>query len=103
MAEFRSAPSQAGGLLPVKTGACPCVAELIDYAQGSVGQEERQRIDTHLQSTSCGYCRGWIDKAAPLEEKKEKRSQADTVVPASKWQQHALRDLESRLNGLEDS
>jgi hypothetical protein len=88
MAGSRSGP-------PVKTGACPCVADLLDYAQGTVGGDDRQRIEAHLQATGCAYCRSWIAKG-----------NGDPVpapaIGAAKWQrQAAFRELEQRLGLLE--
>jgi hypothetical protein len=73
------------------------VADLLDYALGTIAPEERRRIDEHLRGTQCGYCRSWINKAAsdpPLAE----------AAAAAKWQREAaFRELERRLQEVEDS
>lgn len=81
---------------PVKTAACPCVADLLDYALGSAGPDERQRVETHIQGTSCSYCRSWIARAG-----EPAKGEAAT---AAKWQRRpAFDDLEHRLAELEES
>jgi hypothetical protein len=91
MAASRSGP-------PVKTGACPCVADLVDYARGNSNSDDRQRIESHLQSTSCGYCRSWIAKATAHDA-----PSSDAPPLSAKWnRQAAFRDLERRLELLED-
>jgi hypothetical protein len=89
MAGSRSGP-------PVKTEACPCVADLLDYAQGSADSADRQRIETHLNSTGCGYCRSWIARVT-------NDPPPAPVAGAAKWQrQAAFRELERRLRFLDE-
>ena len=89
MASSRSGP-------PVKTGACPCVADLLDYALGNNTMADRQRIEAHLQGTGCGYCRSWIAKAG-------EPAKVDGIA-TGKWQrQTAFDDLERRLRQLDES
>jgi hypothetical protein len=96
MASFRSGPPAAGGPLPVKTGACASVAELIDYARGQASPDDRQRIEKHLQNGACGYCQRWIERARTVDG-------PAAAAPAGKWQRDAaFRDLEERLRKLED-
>jgi hypothetical protein len=91
MAASRSGP-------PVKTGVCPSVADLVDYALGNAPSDDRQRIDSHLQNTSCGYCRSWIAKATAKDS-----PPPDALPISAKWsRQAAFRDLERRLELLED-
>jgi len=72
------------------------VADLLDYAQGNIGSDDRQRIDTHLTSTSCAYCRSWIAKGA-------KDPTPAPVAGPAKWQRSAaFRELEKRLRFLDE-
>src|SRR5690348_6845053 len=103
---FRS--PTASGLPAVKTGECPCVADLIDYAQGRIGPDERGRIESHLRSGNCRHCQGWIAKAGTPGEKATDPSPPAAAALArspggdrSDWRQQAFRDLEERLRQLE--
>jgi len=88
------------GLPPVKTGTCPRVAELIDYAQGTIGLEDRQRVETHLQGTGCGYCRRWIARATPNSGEP---AELPGAASGGKWQRDAaLRELVERLQQLDE-
>jgi hypothetical protein len=100
MADSRSGPPVPGGPLPVKTGECPPVAELIDYARGHSGADDRQRIDGHLRNGRCGYCSSWIERVQALAgASPANRSASDP----GKWQRDAaFRDLEQRLQALEE-
>src|SRR3974390_3553402 len=60
----RQFASSAAAKLQTKTSTCPCVADLIDYALGKSGGDERRRIDDHLNQESCSVCRGGGEKAA---------------------------------------
>ncbi len=100
---------EVGGLPAVKTGECPCVADLIDYAQGRLRADDRRRIETHLNSGACGHCRSWIAKASSADPPGANLV-SQTTVPASPrpsanersaWQRLAFRDLEERLRQLE--
>jgi anti-sigma factor ChrR (cupin superfamily) len=87
--------------LQVKTGECPSVAELLDYADGRAGADARQRVAAHLAQASCGHCREWVERARslPADEGKARVEAA----PATKWErQAAFRDLEEQLGRLED-
>jgi hypothetical protein len=90
----------APGPLSVKTGHCPPAAELIDYARGHIGPDDRQRIENHLRAGRCGYCSSWIDQvqAAAIQ------SPANPVGnPGGKWQRDAaFRELQQRLQALEE-
>jgi len=88
MARSRSGP-------PVKTGACPCVADLLDYALGTLAPEDRQRVESHLQSTGCAYCRSWVSKAGTPAP--------PAGATAAPWRREsAFQELERRLGLLED-
>lgn len=83
-------------LPPVKTGACFRVAELIDYAQGSISPDERTRIEAHVKDTRCGYCRRWIAAAGS-------ESAAKMKTAAGKWTRAAaFQDLKQRLEMAPD-
>jgi hypothetical protein len=100
MADLRS--GSPAGLPPVKTGECPAIAELIDYARGQISVDDRQRIDTHLRSGGCGYCQSWIERAKALASADP--GPAATANPGGKWQRDAaFRDLEGRLRSLGES
>ena len=100
---------QVGGLPRVKTGECPCVADLIDYAQGQIGNDERRRIETHLKKSKCSHCQSWIAKAIlPAGQRGSLTPSPDSPLPKSsssdsKWQHLALRDLEERLRHLDEA
>jgi predicted anti-sigma-YlaC factor YlaD len=103
--------------------ACPCVADLIQYALGQLHGPERQRIETHLEQSSCSDCRSWIDKASRFREDPRPNETAFLSSPAvasrapssppvtdrtpipesAQWQRQAFSELERRLRALEDS
>jgi len=91
----------------VKAGECPCVADLIEFAQGLAGDEERQRIEQHISTTSCSHCRRWIDKALanlgkPAPTSGSTPAVERRAVDGTKWRRQAFLDLEQRLRHLED-
>lgn len=81
---------------PVKTGACPCVADLLDYALGAGSAADRQRVEAHLQGTGCGYCRAWIAKAGDAPK-------AEAAAPGKWHRREAFDELQRRLEQLEES
>ena len=90
----------------VKPAECPCVADLIDFAEGRADPEDRRRIETHLESTSCPHCRGWIAKATatlPPDPPAANPGPARLLPDSAKWQRQAFLDLQQRLKELEDS
>ena len=102
MSSFRSGPPSPGSRLPVKTGACPAVAELIDYARGQAGPEDAKRIETHLRTAPCAYCHRWLDRAKGLAGPAAVDT-APAAIPVGKWQQAAaFRELEGRLQKVEE-
>jgi hypothetical protein len=102
MADSRSGAPVPAGPLPVKTGECPPVAELIDYARGHLGAEDRQRLDTHLRKGRCGYCSSWIERVQALAGSSPANPSSSTN-PGGKWQRDAaFRDLQQRLQALEE-
>src|SRR5262245_26847207 len=122
MADMRSVSSAVSGQISVGTGPCPLVADLITYALGQCGNEERQRVEAHLKETDCSQCRGWLDKAAryrsdawpaepaaltpaaPLLRSPPASTANQTPIPpSSKWQRQAFQDLEERLRQLEEN
>ena len=124
MSDQRFMPPPVSGHSQQGTKGCPCVADLIHYALGQAAPDERQRIEAHLQNANCGHCRSWIEKAGRLgaEPWSGARSKAAGIpaspvslfsphptfaAPAppsdtSPWQQEALRDLERRLQLLDE-
>jgi hypothetical protein len=82
------------------------VADLIDYAQGQVGLDERQRIETHLRDSNCSHCQSWIGKAGQLASlpppTSSARKPSSSTASNSKWQRLAFRDLEERLRQLDE-
>jgi hypothetical protein len=100
----------------VVPGNCPAVADLIDFALGRAGADGRQRVQAHLQGTGCNHCRSWIDKATaclhaqdeagkPSTGGKEPARQPPTKTSRasiSDWQCAAFRDLEQRLQRLDE-
>lgn len=105
---------RAGGPPAVKTGECPCVADLIDFAQGRIGPDDRRRIETHLTRNNCSHCQSWIAKAGGTSAGESGASQSAHLATADKsrsnsaaadrssWQRLAFRDLEGRLSQLEE-
>lgn len=115
-------PPQAG------PAGCPQVADLILYALGQASPDDRRRVEAHLSDSHCRDCRRWVDSAARL--KAEAWDEAQTPTPTGKdegpsraaqaagfssprprgksmaddvhWQQVAFRDLERRLQQLDD-
>jgi hypothetical protein len=93
----------------VKADDCPCVADLIDFAEGRSGADDRRRIEAHLESTHCTYCQSWIDKASgnpapatgPFRAAALRGKRAPVGDDAS-WQKQAFLDLEQRLKQLEE-
>jgi hypothetical protein len=102
MSDSRFRLPHVGGQLSARTGECPSVADLIDYALDRAGTEDRQRIETHLKNSGCGHCRSWIDKAGTPASAKDPPPGKSTLTSASKWRQEAFRDLEERLTSLEE-
>lgn len=99
----------------VGTSACPSVADLINYALGHAGGQDRQRVEAHLHAASCKQCRSWIDQAARLQADGRSTAKPKDVLTASlaptdppplpenpQWQRQAFDDLERRLNKLEE-
>jgi hypothetical protein len=108
MAGFRSERRRAAARPAVKAGACPRVADLIDFAQGRLDGSEREEIETHLKGTDCPDCRRWLAKSAALADPPNSTSSpAPTAaraanVDVASWQRRALLDLEKRLGKLEE-
>ena len=117
MSQYRSERRRAARP-GVKAADCPCVADLIEYAEGGLGNMIRQRIEAHLKDTGCNYCQSWIAKAGnasitstaalcqtpPAAFRQSPPAAAD---PPSKrdnpqWQRQAFLDLEKRLRELEE-
>lgn len=99
----RPAPTPTG----FKANECPCVADLIDFAEGRSATADRRRIEAHLAGTNCVHCRGWVAKAAPpagapptfrAAAPQAKQSGPDEAA----WRQQAFGDLEQRLRGLDE-
>lgn len=119
MADARSLSPAVSGQTSVGTGTCPRVADLITYALGQCGSDDRQRVEAHLQETQCALCRGWLDKAArfrtdawpdmmtppALQFCSSSPPAADQtpIPPSSKWQRQAFQDLEDRLRLLDEN
>ena len=107
MPPFRS-ERRRGARSGVKSAACPCVADLIDFAEGRASSSERQRIEAHLESTSCGYCQSWIAKAtstptsSPVRSARTKAGDCSEKAEISAWQRQAFRELEQRLGQLDE-
>jgi hypothetical protein len=83
------------------------VADLIDYAEGRAGADDRRRIELHLQTTSCMHCRGWIARASAsppsaVPSLPDNPDHAWLVASNPKWLPQALADLEQRLQELDD-
>src|SRR5262245_43335114 len=100
----RAAPTPTG----LKANDCPCVADLIDFAEGRSGAAERRRVEAHLASTNCTSCRSWITKAAgaPVAEPAPFRAAAPKAkqrgADEATWRQQAFGDLERRLRKLDE-
>lgn len=117
MADARSVSPAISGQTSVGTDCCPRVADLITYALGQCGSDDRQRVEAHLKEADCGLCRGWLEKAARFRtdawpdlaaltpDPLPRSSPADqTPIPtSSKWQRQAFQDLEERLRLLEEN
>ena len=104
MGQFRE--RQQAARPAVKAADCPCVAELIDFAEGRAGTSDRQRIEAHLADTGCGYCQSWISKAgagvaSPFSPQSLSANPSAKSDPAT-WRQQAFLDLEQRLKQIED-
>jgi len=97
--------SRPAGVQPALTTVpCPCVADLIDFAQGRVNPEDRQRIEVHLQSTGCPHCRGWIAKSVPPFDSPQRNSSPPlAAADSAKWQRLVFQDLGKRLRQLEET
>jgi hypothetical protein len=98
---------------------CPSVADLIDFALGSIPATLRDQIRNHLLIDNCNCCRSWVEQAAhhrtgpaidwrqmevgPLQPFTSSSPSSDpTPVPENaKWQRQAFRDLETRLRSSE--
>ena len=110
MSHPRPARRRAGQTPALKAADCPCVADLIDYADGRASLEDRQRIEAHLQDTQCSYCQSWVAKAgaksADTDNPGHFRSGAAIERrPATEntaWRREAFADLEQRLKQLEE-
>jgi len=78
------------------------VAELIDYARGQIGADDRQRIDSHLRNGHCGYCSSWVERVQALAGSAPANTDPSSNS-AGKWQRDAaFRDLQQRLQALQD-
>jgi hypothetical protein len=106
MSRFRSERRRVARPASVKAADCPCVADLIDFAEGRMSTSDRQRIETHLQATSCGHCQAWIATAGNPPPAAAFPAAAAAADPPSadvaQWQRQAFLDLEQRLRQLED-
>lgn len=98
----RAAPTPPG----LKASDCPCVADLIDFAEGRIGAVERRVIEVHLANTNCTHCRSWIAKAtvppgaAPFRAAAPPRERG--AAEDATWRQQAFGDLEQRLRQLDE-
>jgi hypothetical protein len=117
MADRRTMSSPAAQTMTGTTQTCPRVADLIDYALGQLGGEERRQIEEHLNHEDCSACRGWVEKASrfgpepmpngsmtpvPAAAARALPSVSDPtpIPPSAKFQRQALADLEERLRAL---
>jgi hypothetical protein len=102
----RHTPTQSPVLKPAD---CPCVADLIDFAENRAGSEERRRIESHLQSTNCPHCRSWIVRVTadpvppepPFRDATAARAKRAAAGEAS-WRKEAFLDLEQRIRQLDE-
>src|SRR5262245_42716455 len=124
MIEPRSeTPSPKRDISPA-IAACPRVADLIDYALGRATSDDQSRIETHLNATDCNWCRSWLDKADGFKSthqangqltsptagsaalfspcRGESESLCDSEPDNAKQQREAFRDLQRRLQRLEE-
>src|ERR1051325_6817976 len=105
MSQFRSERRRVARPSSAKAAECPCVADLIDFAEGRMDTVARQRVEAHLHSTNCGYCQGWIAKVGPVPAAPAFRSASPPADPppadVAQWQRQAMADLERRLKELE--
>jgi hypothetical protein len=107
MSPFRSEFRPAGASPALKTAPCPAVADLLDFAQGRAGPDDRQRIEVHLQSTSCPHCRRWLANSSslpadPFDPPPLRSAALPPTADSSPWQQQVFQDLEKRLQQLDD-
>jgi hypothetical protein len=122
MAEPQFVSQPMAGMPAVGTDTCPRVADLIHYALGQGGSEDRRRIEAHLQQSGCPWCRGWIDGAARHRDESLPANPGlslgifahppsppppvsnPTPIPESaKWQRQAFAELQRRLEMLEET
>jgi len=101
----RAAPTPTG----LKANDCPCVADLIDFAEGRIAPADRRRVEAHLASTNCTSCRSWITKAAgppaaaePTPFRAAAPQAKQRGADEAAWRQQAFGDLERRLRQLEE-
>ena len=118
MSQYRSERRRAARP-GVKAADCPCVADLIEFAEGRLGNPIRQRIEAHLKDTGCAYCQSWIARAGdpPITSTRAALQQSPPAAfrqsppaaagpPAKRdnpeWQRQAFLGLEKRLRELEE-
>ncbi len=102
---------------------CPRVAELIDYVLGRASPAEGRRVAAHVEAGNCSQCLRWIQQASDFRKEpfidleairnsskissKSVRSISvsdPTPIPENaKWQRQAFRDLEERLQFLDET
>ncbi len=121
MADQTIASPPAAGTARVGTDDCPHVADLINYALGRCLNDERRRVEAHLNKGECGSCRSWVDKASSLREETSLEldgvsfslrnlppspaptSDRTPIPSSSQWQKRVFQDLDARLRRLEEA
>jgi anti-sigma factor RsiW len=106
-----------------ESNPCPRIAELIDYVLGRASPADCRRVASHLEAGSCSHCARWVEQAGDFRKepfvdpmalqnfvRSSSRSgrsisvsDATPVPENAKWQRQAFRDLEERLQLLDEA
>jgi anti-sigma factor RsiW len=104
MPEHRSERRRSGPLPALKVASCPCVADLLDFAEGRASPEDRRVVEAHLASTNCPSCHRWINqaKASASPSSSAAAIPPRVIADSPRWQRKAFADLEQRLKDQAD-